>query len=138
MKLDCFRSKNISLARIALMLSSLVVLAGCSKSAKDTDKLSIPANPKQAASQLQQVFVAAPPEIKNQADAASEALRTANYEQAIESLQTMKARGNLTFEQGVAVHNSMIALEAKLISAVDSGDANAKRAYELLKKSRRD
>jgi hypothetical protein len=31
----------------------------------------------------------------------------------------------------------MVSLEAKLISAMSAGDANAKRAYEQLKKARR-
>jgi hypothetical protein len=49
----------------------------------------------------------------------------------------MKEAGSLTVDQGIAVHNSMISLEARLISAVEAGDANAKRAYDQLKKSRR-
>ena len=67
----------------------------------------------------------------------SESLRTANYEQAIEAIQVIKARQNLTLEQGMAVYNSEQALVAKLVAAMEAGDPNAKRAYELLKKSKR-
>jgi hypothetical protein len=35
------------------------------------------------------------------------------------------------------VHNSLVTLEANLINAAASGDANAQRAYDLLKKSKR-
>jgi hypothetical protein len=117
----------------ALLLSS----NGCSKSAGDGASAAAPLKPKEAASQLQQAFVSADVAVKNNANIASEALRTADYEKAIQSLQTIKARQNLSFDQGLAVHNSMVALESKLISAMNAGDANAKRAYELLKQSRR-
>ena len=82
--------------------------------------------------------MSAPVEVKNDAIVASQALKSADYEKAILSLEAMKARQNLTFEQGMAVHNSMVSLEAKLIAVMEAGDPNGKRAYELLKKSRRD
>jgi hypothetical protein len=40
-------------------------------------------------------------------------------------------------EQGLAVHNSERALVTKLLTAMEAGDPNAKRAYELLKKNSR-
>jgi hypothetical protein len=55
----------------------------------------------------------------------------------IKSLEVIKARQNLTVEQGTAVYNSELALEARLIAGISADDPNAKRAYELLKKSRR-
>jgi hypothetical protein len=115
----------------------LVLLAatgGCSKSNHDNPQP--PATPKEAATQLQQVFATAPSEVRNNINVASEALKTADYEQAIQSLQTIKARQNLTFEQGMAVHQSMVALETRLVSAAAAGDAKARRAYEMLCKSR--
>ena len=113
----------------------LLAFSGCSKST--SEGVPTASTPKQAASQIQEAFVSAPVEVKSEAKVASEALRTANYEKAILSLEAMKARQNLTLEQGVAVHNSMVALEGKLIAAMEAGDPNAKRAYEQLKKSRR-
>lgn len=113
-----------------------MVIAGCSQSSKGD--LPIASTPKAAASQLDQVFTSANAEVKNDAKVASEALRTADYDKAIDSLQALKARQNLTFEQGMAVYNSTVSLEGKLIAAMEAGDPNAKRAYERLKKSRQD
>ena len=121
----------------ALTAALLLDFNGCSKSPPNDGSAAAPLKPKEAASQLQQAFVSADVQVKNNANVASEALRTADYEKAIQSLQTIKARQNLTFEQGMAVHNSMVAMESKLISAMNAGDPNAKRAYELLKQSRR-
>ena len=120
-----------------LFIALLLALNGCGKPSADSTPTGTPPKPKEAASQLQQAFVSANVEVKNTANVASEALRTANYEKAIESLQTIKARQNLTFEQGMAVYNSERALEARLIAGMSAGDANAKRAYELLKQIRR-
>ena len=119
-----------------LSAALLLVFGGCSKSAGDGG--ATPRTPKEAASQLQQAFVNAPVEVKNDANVASEALRSADYEKAVQSLAAMKARQNLTLDQGVAVYNSMMALDARLIAAMEAGDPNAKRAWELLKRSKRD
>lgn len=123
----------VSLA-CGLMAALLLVLSGCSKPAGGGPTAS---TPKQAATQLQQAFATANVEVKNQAEAASQALRTADYEKAIQSLAAIEARQNLTLEQGMAVYNSSIALVAHLVAAMEAGDPNAKRAYELLKASRR-
>lgn len=115
----------------------LLLVTGCSKTDTEIAPSAVPPPPKVAASQLEQAFTGANPEVKSTADTASQAIRTANYEQAIQSIQAIKARQNLTMEQGTAVYNSERALEAALIAGINAGDANAKRAYELLKKSRR-
>ena len=120
-----------------LFTAFLLALNGCGKPPANTTPTATPPKPKEAASQLQQAFVSANGEVKDTANVASEALRTANYEKAIESLQTIKARQNLTLEQGMAVYNSERALEARLIAGIGAGDPNAKRAYELLKQRRR-
>jgi len=114
-----------------------LIAAGCGKSPDKIEPSAVPLKPKQAASQLDQAFVQAQQELKTSANVASTALQTGDYEKAIETLERIKARGNLSFDQGVAVHNSMVALEHRLILAADAGDANAKRAYELLKKAHR-
>ena len=124
---------------LACLLSAAVVIgvSGCGKSTQPGESSSRPLKPKEAASQLQQAFVAAEPEMKETATIASKALQSTDYDAARQSLEVIKARGNLTFEQGMAVHKSMVALEAKLVEAADSGDPEAKRAYERLKQSRR-
>ena len=120
-----------------LFTALFLALDGCGKPPADATPTATPPKPNEAASQLQRAFVSADVEVKNTANVASEALRTANYEKAIDSLQTIKARQNLTFEQGMAIYNSERALEARLIAGINAGDPNAKRAYELLKQRRR-
>ena len=125
---------------LACLLGTAIVFgfSGCGrKSPQPGEGSASPPKPKEAATQLQQAFVAAEPELKDTAAFASKALQTADYDAAMQSLEAVKARGNLTFEQGMAVQNSMIALEAKLVAAADAGDPAAKAAYERLKKSRR-
>jgi hypothetical protein len=121
-------------ASIAVLL---LAVSGCGKSANEITVSATPPQPKVAASQLQKAFTDATPEVRNTAQVASQALETANYEQAVQSLQAIKARENLTLQQGTAVYNSEMALEARLIAGIEAGDPNAKRAYELLKKSKR-
>ena len=111
-------------------------------SAKWEGELDLPVTsapkPKAVATQLDQAFSSANVEVKKEATVASEALRTANYEEALHSLYTVRKQGNLTLEQGMAVHNSMVALEGALIGAINAGDPKAKRAYELLRELSRD
>lgn len=118
--------------------ASMLCLVGCGKPKDAPTQISAtPAKPKEAASQLDQAFVGAEPEVKTVANVASEALKTADYESAVQSLQIIRERGSLSVDQGMAVHNSMVSLEARLITAMAQGDQNAKRAYEQLKKTRR-
>lgn len=119
------------------LLLPVLIFAGCGQPEGDATITATPPQPTEAATQLQKAFVGATPEVQTTANTASAALEAANYEQAIQSLQVIKARQNLTIEQGMAVYNSERSLEARLIAAMEAGDPNAKRAYELLKKSRR-
>jgi len=126
-------------AAVAWSLSSAlcVALSGCGKTDKPISAAAAPPKPKEAASQIQQAFTTASPEIKKNAEAVSEAMRTADYEQAIQTLETLKARQNLTLEQGTALYNSERALVAKLLAGIEAGDPKAKRAYEMLKQTHR-
>jgi hypothetical protein len=124
-------------------LSAAVLLAvcGCGKTGTGKD-LPAPKTTKQAASQLEQVFATTTagvsPEVKNNAVVASQALRSGEYETAIVSLSAIKQSQNLTLEQGMVVHNSMVALKGRILAAMEAGDPNAKRAFELLKRMKRD
>ncbi len=130
--------KSLNFAPAGALLAGLLVAAGgCGKSDQEIAPASAPPQPKEAASQIQQAFTSAAPEVKKSADVVSESLRTANYEQAVQSLQAIKAQPNLTVQQGMAVYNSEMSLEARLIAGIEAGDPNAKRAYEALKKSKR-
>ena len=120
-----------------LLVTLFLAFCGCSKSAKEIAPSGNPLAPKEAASQLQQAFKIADVEVRRTADASSEALKAGNYEEAVQSIQSIKAHKNLTVDQGTAVYNAEVALEAKLISGVSSGDPKAARAYELLRESRR-
>jgi hypothetical protein len=119
----------------------LVILAipagGCRDKTADPMEQAAPMQPKRAASQLDNAFAAAPADVQSFAKAASDSLQKADYESAVQSLQMIKEQGGLTVDQGLAVHNSMISLEAKLINAMVAGDPNAKRAYDQLKKARK-
>ncbi len=116
--------------------AAIFLLNGCGKSSDAAGEVP-PRNPKEAATQLQQVFASAPPDVKQNADVASEAMRKGDYEKAVLSLQVIRSGQNITLDQGLAIHNSAVAMEAKLISAIEAGDENARRAYELLKRLKR-
>ncbi len=113
-----------------LILGLALAMTGCNRSGDD---LKMAETPKEAASQIEQAFRSASPEVRSAADAAAEAMRNGEFEKAVVSLTTVKAAPNVTLDQGLAVHSSTVALEARLVSAMASGDENARRAYELLK-----
>ncbi len=113
--------------------AALVLAAGCGKSDPDAAILT----PAQAAKSLDDHFAEAPPEVRQTVRVASEALREGNAEKAVVALQTARSAPTLTLDQGLAVHHSLVALEHQLIAAADAGDENAKRAYDLLKRMKR-
>jgi hypothetical protein len=115
----------------------LLVLAGCSGGGEEELMLGRPETSQEAAVQVNEVFQGAPPEIQEAAQVAAEGLQTGDYEKAVLSLQAIQASGNLTVNQGMAVHNSMVTLEAELIAAKQSGDPAAIAAYERWKNLKR-
>lgn len=121
---------------VTLLAALLVLPAGCKKSSEDS--LVIAETPQEAATQLEQAFNTAPPEIKQSVVSASQAMRQGQYEQAVVNLQVVRNSEALTLDQGLAVHSSVVAMEQALISRIDAGDPNARRAYELLKALKRD
>ena len=133
MKIRVGRSQIIA---TAVGTVALVFLQSCGQSDQVTGA-AVPRNPQEAASQLQTVFAKAAPDIKQTADTASNAMRKGDYERAVVALQAIRSGTNVTFEQGLAVHNSVVAMERKLVNAADAGDENAKRAYRLLKELKR-
>ena len=121
-----------------LLLIFVLMLAqtGCGKSTSNTD-FKIASTPKEAASQLEQAFQSAPAQVKEPATAAAAAMRSGEFEKAVVSLQLIRQGEAVTLDQGLAIHSSVVALEARLINAAAAGDPNAKRAYELLKQLKR-
>ena len=128
------RRSNVIPTIVATLV--LVFLQGCGKSDEVTST-AVPRNPLEAASQLQTVFATAAPAVRQTADTASNAMRKHDYEKAAVALQAIRSGTNVTFEQGLAVHNSAVAMERQLINAADAGDENAKRAYKILKELKR-
>jgi len=121
---------------LAVLATAISILSGCGRSG-DAANDAPPRNPKEAASQLQRAFETAPVEAKQNADVASKAMRTGDYEKAVVTLQVMRSAKDVTLEQGMAIHNSSVALEVRLINAMEAGDQNARRAYQLLKELKR-
>jgi len=121
------------------MMAGLIValcLTGCRESGSDPTAR-VPRNPAEAASQLEQVFAAAPGNARQNATSAAEALRQGDYEKAVAALQVLRSGSGVTLEQGLAIHHSVVAMETRLMNAMNSGDPNAKRAYELLRALKR-
>ena len=118
-----------------LLTLALTILTACSK--KEEDSSAAPTTPKAAAVQIDQAFVAATPAIKEQVNTAAQALRTADYESAIENLAKVRRSENVTMEQGMAIQRAMATIEVQLMQAAEAGDEKAKRAYELLRQRNR-
>jgi hypothetical protein len=115
-------------------LALLMLVGGCGK--KDAD-VSLARNPKEAAIQLDQAFGNVDPQIRAPITVASEAMRTGDYEKAVMNLQLVKESNALNVQQGLAIHGSVLTMEAQVVRGVESGDPRAIRAYELLKAMKR-
>lgn len=130
------KDKTLLIRRLILIVAlACLGSAGCKKASDDVHIET--KNPKVAASQLEKAFSSAPPELAEHAKTAAQAMEAGEYERAISSLEVVRGNENLTLEQGIAVHSSVVSMETKLIQAIQAGDPNAKRAYELLKALKR-
>ncbi len=133
-ELNKFKVHTRWIARM-VAAASLILLTGCGDSSDSDTKIA--RTPKEAASQIEQAFAQATGETRQTAAAASEAMRTGDHEKAVVSLRAIRSGADLTVQQGIAIHSSTVTLEASLISAAESGDEKARRAYELLKAMKR-
>jgi hypothetical protein len=77
-------------------------------------------------------FDGATPQLKQNWAQAQAAAATNDYVQAIVTLRSMLS-ANLSKEQIEAVHNALSACDAKLMKAVNRGDAAAQKALETLR-----
>lgn len=117
--------------RMVAMLAVLTVLTGCgSREEKD---MKAAATPAEAASGMERAFASAADETRHAAGMVAEALRRGEYEKAVVSLTTVRTATNVTLEQGMAVHQSTLQLEARLAAEIAAGNEAATRAYGLLK-----
>jgi uncharacterized protein YicC (UPF0701 family) len=128
------RTVRLLVTLVALGLAAALLLPGlgCRKSSTEPD-LKAPRSTKEAAAQLEATFANEDAETKAQASQAAAALRQGQYEKAILTLQTMRARQGASLKQGLAVHNSLVSLEVAIVEAMDAGNQDAKRAYQLLR-----
>jgi len=117
------------------MIGLAALLAGCGR--RDSGQIEA-STPKEAASALEEAFQSAPAPVQDDVRMVSEAMRRGEYDKAVMSLQAVKQQSeNVTVNQGMAVHGAVVSMESQLIQAIQSGDANAARAYELLKALKR-
>ena len=113
----------------------LLAVSGCGK--RDDGRIEA-TTPKEAASGLEKAFQEAPAPVQDNVRVVSDAMRRGEYEKAVISLQAVRQESpKATLEQGMAVHGAMVSMESQLIQAIQSGDANAARAYELLRALKR-
>jgi hypothetical protein len=131
-------TQNLRINRLASVLGALAILLldGCRKSGDDSSEV-VPRSPNEAAAQLQKVFETAAPDIKQTVSVVSEAMQNEDYEKAVVSLQIIRSGKNITLEQGLAIHNSELAMRRRILSRVEAGDENAKRAFQVLKELKR-
>ena len=88
-----------------------------------------------AADHLSEAFAGSDSSLQKHAKAASEAMRKKKYRDALISLQEIKLSGKVKdVNEGIAVRDSLINLEQELIYAMEDGDPNAAKAYQLLKR----
>ena len=129
------RTPNPACLLLLLALAASVLLTACGR--QDASERPIVTNPKEAATSLEASFENAPAAVQENVRLASEAMRKAEYEQAILSLGAVREQSNMTLDQGLAVHSAVVSMESELIAAMQSGDPNARRAYELLRALKR-
>jgi hypothetical protein len=122
---------------VSFFLGFVLILAsaGCGK--KDGTEAAQAGSLREAAGFIEKAFANATPEIKTTVQRTSEALRKNEYVEAVVGLQALNGLGNLTVDQGMAMHGAIANLEATIGVAMGSGDAKAKEAYQLLKTLKR-
>lgn len=113
----------------------VLLLVACGR--QDASERVVVTNPKEAATGLEASFQNAPESVRENVRLASEAMRQAQYEQAIISLGAVREQATMTLDQGMAIHGAAVSMESELIAAMQAGDPNAKRAYALLRAMKR-
>ena len=91
----------------------------------------------QAVARVEQAYAGADPATKATIATMADAMKKGDYEQAVVSLTTIRSAQAKTPEQQEAIVQSAQAIEAKLLRAMEAGDKNAERAYQLMKELKR-
>jgi outer membrane protein assembly factor BamD (BamD/ComL family) len=114
------------------LVAALFLLTACNKPTASAP------SPQQAAERVQQAYATADDVMTKQAVAnLSDSMKKGDFEQAVVSLTTIRARPATTPEQQQAIIQSAQAIEMNLINRMNAGDKNAERAYQLLKELKR-
>jgi hypothetical protein len=121
---------------IVFLASCLVLAPGCMQSGKGGGEVSV-ATATQAESQLQGAFINAPDDLNRIVNRLVEALRSTDHEGAVRAVLDLRARKDLTPAQAIALHESEVTIVNRLASAMQSGDGNAKKAYEYYQENKR-
>ena len=132
--MQILRYRRSARRNLGFAISTVALLVGGCSDSESNSVMVVPSNPKEAATQVEEVFQDASPPVREAATQASEAMRRGDYEEAVVSLQIAKNQETVTLQQGMAIHNSMVTMEASLIRAIQAGDPNAKQAYEILRR----
>ena len=91
-----------------------------------------------AADHLSDAFNDSSDNLKKHAKEASNAMHKKKYRTALISLQEIKLSGEVgSAKEGMAVRDSLVNLEEELIYAIENGDKNAQKTYDLLKRVNR-
>ena len=118
---------------ITLFVSLLLVACG------DTDDghIRTSKSPEAAADHLSDAFSGADSDSMKNASIASKAIKKGQFQKALYAIETIKAKPDVSFDQGVAINDSLVNLERELIYRAEDGDKKAIAAYELLKRINR-
>lgn len=125
------RARTLAVA----LLAFAVIGSGCGR--RNPDGFIPTQAPEKAATGLEQAFDGASGEVQENVRLVAEAMRRREYEKAVTSLEAVRNQSDLTLDQGMAIHGSMVSMESQLIQAIEAGDPNAQRAYNLLKALKR-
>ena len=118
----------------AFLILSIAFLSACGGDGDD-GRIRNSQNVDGAADHLSEAFAGSDSALQKHAKAASEAMRKKKYRDALISLQEIKLSGKVKdVNEGIAVRDSLINLEQELIYAMEDGDPNAAKAYQLLKR----
>ncbi len=109
-------------------LALMLLAAGCSEETGGGIRSS--SSTAEAGDHLQDAYSDADPQLRESADQISRAMIRGEYRKALGGIEKLK-NSRPSFQQGVAINDSLIQLEAELLRAKNS-DPEARRAYEIL------
>jgi hypothetical protein len=89
----------------------------------------------QAAETMDTMFSDADQATQQNANAAAEAMRAQNYQDAYKNLMAMQQRKSMSAEQGLATRESVKALRIQILEAAANGDPEAQKMARAISQS---